>query len=152
MVGVVKKRSEAVAFARGQNGANHFRRVPFMHDHDVRVAQFFIEKGLETLRRIAAAVQVGKGGAEFAQGLLRSRLFQQVDIRPAVLRFVAADFVAQSPEFVGKAAEEMSVAVIPVGAPGMREESKPQRRTHARDPRELEFCRDIRTHRPCAGN
>ena len=113
MVRVVEQEREAArALAAEADPADEGRLVPLVHQHDVCTVGRRLD--VELLRVVEDGPQLGKGAAELVHGA-EAVLLEKVAAAPAVARLEDAHGVAAPHELARDAAQEMRVAVVPVG-------------------------------------
>src|SRR5690349_23551843 len=105
-----------------------------MDENDVGALQFRLSECPKTPARLVEAdIQLGKGALEpldcsMCPAIL---LLLQVRKRPSTLLFIAPHLVPEANQLACQAAQEVRVAVIPVGIPGVREDAEAQAAAHA---------------------
>ncbi|GAC1648307.1 MAG: hypothetical protein NVS9B15_06990 [Acidobacteriaceae bacterium] len=101
-----------------KNLVDEGRVIPFVDDGDIAVSQVLIEEGGQSfVAVIELDLQVGVGGPELVDGgdgTVTLRL-DEIAERPRSEFFEAVDFVTAIHKCLDQAAEEVGVAVVPIG-------------------------------------
>jgi hypothetical protein len=123
---VMEQGDEIVLLFECQHAVDQIGIIPLVQDHNIGFSQFLLEKMLElSVRRLVKAnVQLGIGSPEAIDGLNRALalMLHQVRQRPTSQLLVAPDPVTHPSQLASQAAQEVGVAVVPVGDQGMGKE------------------------------
>ncbi len=125
VVGVVEEEAVgSIAGVMAADAGDESGVVPFVDEDQL----YAVEGGVEIEREgvVAAAFESGVGFAEGFEGFW-AVLGEEVFQAPGVAGFVDAEVVAAEEEFGGDAAEEVGVAVVPVGQERMIKQGNPHR-------------------------
>jgi hypothetical protein len=119
VVGIVEEEGKAVPPAGLADAAHQLGRVPLMNEHQVGVAEGDVE--IQVGRVVGAGEEVGVEIVEAAQRR-EAVLLNEVSQAPVVQSLVDQHLVPAVAKRAGHAAQEVGVAVIPVGEEGVVEE------------------------------
>jgi hypothetical protein len=119
MMRVVEEQAAARARRAFAEPIDQSRIIPFVHQRHVRAGERPL--AVEVRERVAMAAQLGKAPREFIHGRT-AFAHEQVAQAPALGGFVDLHFVPARQQLAGAAAQEVRVAVVPVGHQRMIEE------------------------------
>jgi len=120
VVGVVEKQGKVAVAAEAAEAGDEVRSGPFVDDNDIGIVYC---RSMIEARSILLRAQVGEVNDEPGYGL-RSLIFHQIAAAPAVCRLKRQHVVTAAEEIAHDAAEEVGVAVVPVGDEGVSVEDE----------------------------
>src|SRR4051812_43688646 len=94
------------------DAAHELGLVPFVNQHDVRAVQCRVK--IELVEFVAMRVEKRKGALEIVDRFL-PMLGEEILIAPRIARLVDVDAVTALEQLRGDAAQEVRVAMIPIG-------------------------------------
>src|SRR3546814_14747880 len=114
-MGVMEQKTVAAAHDPMPPYPSHELRLgPLVHDDHVRAVEHIVQ--VEIVEAVGRRPQIGEGTVE-AVDRLRAVLRHQMAPRPAVERLADANLVSSALQLANDAAQEMRIAVVPVGNP-----------------------------------
>ncbi len=130
---VMEQRAEAKTLLARKYLLHHLRLIPLMNQDEISVRKFVIEKSRQTLiAPVEANVKFGICSAEAVNGALPGfTLPDQIAQRPRPDLLIAANLVPHAHQFARQPAQKMSVAMVPVADPRVREKADAQGPIHA---------------------
>src|SRR5581483_9928966 len=133
MVSVMKEHSEAQLRFQRKDGRGEFGSIPLVDEHHIGPGQLGGKKLAHAIvQPVKANIELRKGLAETGQSFGRTVALQRkISDGPAVALFVAAHFVSKIEKLLRQPAQEVGVAMVPVGEPRMGKDPETQTPVHA---------------------